>query len=117
MKILILNENNEEIEQLQEGLDGQDYQVIVTQDSDEVKDLITDEKPQILIADFHHPGFGGLDLVNHLLASDYFEYPYILFLVERDEEKQVVDSLGPIPGDFLFRPLALQELSHGGTIR
>ncbi len=109
MKVLILETEEKQLDVIRTGLNGQDYDVIQLDSGSGAIDNFKEMGPGIIIADFDKPGFSGLDLINNLLAADLDEYPYVIFLVKKDAEKYVIDALGPIPGDFLVRPINIEE--------
>ena len=110
MKVLIIDNDLDEINLIQEGLDGQDFEVFDADDREDAIDKLRENTPEIILADFNMPEFGGMDLINNLLAADVEIYPYIIFITEKNSEKEVIEVLGPIPGDFLFRPTDEAEL-------
>lgn len=65
---------------------------------------------ELIVADFNHDAINGYELINLLLSSDLDQYPYILFIIEPEQKLAVVDSLGPIAGDFLCLPYDAQSL-------
>jgi diguanylate cyclase (GGDEF)-like protein len=110
VKVLIIDKDPDEINLIQEGLNGQDFEVFDADDREDAIAKLKENTPEIILADFDMPEFGGVDLINNLLAADVEIYPYIIFITEKNSEKQVIEALGPIPGDFLFRPAEEAEL-------
>lgn len=64
----------------------------------------------IVIAPYDQEGQDGIDLINAILAADLPEHPYIIFIADEARRKVVIDSLGPIPGDFVLTPVVEDEL-------
>ena len=103
MKVLLFIKNKKQREKVSGFLEGQDYDLIETDDRSEVLEYLKDTKPQLVISDFEMKG-GGNDLVNQMLGIDLESYPFMLFLTSRDAEPRVIESLGPISGDFIVKP-------------
>lgn len=110
MKVLLLDKDKKRLKMLVDSLGDQDFNIVVEKDGKEVmKHLLDDSPPELIISDFELPG-GGIDLVNNILTLNRDQYPYVLFVTEEEEESYAIDSLGPIPGDFLVKPLNKREL-------
>lgn len=65
---------------------------------------------QLILAPYELQDGDGVALINALLATDLPAYPYILFTTDEGRRKNVIDSLGPIPGDFVLEPILEEEL-------
>ncbi len=109
MKVLLLDKDKKRLKTLVDTLGNQDFNIVVEKDGKEVLKHLLDDPPELIISDFELPG-GGIDLVNTILTLTRDQYPYVLFMTEEEEENYAVDSLGPIPGDFLVKPLIKREL-------
>ena len=109
MNVLLLDKDKKRLKTLVDTLGDQDFNIVVEKDGKEVMKHLLDDPPELIISDFELPG-GGIDLVNNILTLTKDQYPYVLFLTEEEEENYAVDSLGPIPGDFLLKPLKKREL-------
>lgn len=110
MKVLILVADEKERSLIKAGLDGLDLELVETQGEVDIPAVVDQYGNSVIIADFSDDPNGGWELVNHILASTLEEYPFIIFMVEKEQEKQAIDCLGPIPGDYLLRPLDEGEL-------
>lgn len=109
MRVLLLDKDKKRLKMLVDGLGDQDFNIVVEKDGKEVMKHLLDDPPELIISDFELPG-GGIDLVNNILTLNRDQYPYVLFMTEEEEESYAIDSLGPIPGDFLVKPLKKREL-------
>jgi diguanylate cyclase (GGDEF)-like protein len=65
---------------------------------------------RVVVAPYEGADLDGMTLINSLLAMDIQAYPYILFLIEDDSYQRVLDSLGPIPGDYLMAPFTQEAI-------
>lgn len=110
MNILILEPDSGLRQHFRQWVKDTQHEVIDVGDGWKALEVIERESVQVVLADFHMPGFGGSDLVSEILASDLAAYPYIIFMIDELDQQQAVDCLGPIPGDYLIKPLAQQDL-------
>lgn len=109
MKVLVYEEENSRIGLLRDSLYQEDYDVIFARNGDALFGSLEDEVPDLVVSNFELPK-GGYELVNAILARAQRPFPYVLFLTEKENEKYVVDCLGPIPGDFVSLPLREEAL-------
>lgn len=109
MKVLVYEEDESRIEQLKDILNQEDYDVVLARNGDALFGFLEDEVPDLVVSNFGLPK-GGYELVNAILARVQHPFPYVLFLTEKENEKYVVDCLGPIPGDFVSLPLREEAL-------
>jgi diguanylate cyclase (GGDEF)-like protein len=109
VKVLLYSDDESQIKLVSELLNGDDYNLLVEQDSASLFGHLKVEPPELIISNFDLPN-GGIDLVNSILALTQAPFPYMLFLTEEFSEKYAVDCLGPIPGDFVVKPLRQLEL-------
>ncbi|MBI3158588.1 MAG: diguanylate cyclase [Chloroflexi bacterium] len=119
MKILIFDPDAEARAFLKKILAQHEYEVLETAEADDVVERLKaseDEPVRILIAAFDQPEMDGMELINHLLAGDLEIYPYIIFVADEARRKNVIDSLGPIPGDFVLSPVVEEDLLSRMTI-
>jgi diguanylate cyclase (GGDEF)-like protein len=113
--VLLFDHDAGQINLAQECLDESDYQLTVVNDPAVLAGVLKDEPPELVISNFDLEG-GGVDLVNSLLALQRPPFPYVLFLTDEKNEKFAVDCLGPIPGDFLVKPIREQEFRARVTV-
>jgi diguanylate cyclase (GGDEF)-like protein len=119
LNILIFDPDEEQRAFLKRSLAQHEYEVREAATADELMEGLkgVDGEPvRILIASFDQSEIEGVDLINHLLAGDLSVYPYIIFIADEARRKNVIDSLGPIPGDFVISPIVEEELLARMTI-
>lgn len=111
MKVLLYDTFEDQIGLVREILNKDDYDLVVEGDASSLYGhLKTESVPEMIISNFDLPS-GGIDLVNAILAVQTPPFPYVLFLTEEFSEKFAVDCLGPIPGDFIVKPMREPELA------
>ncbi|MEN8240901.1 MAG: diguanylate cyclase [Chloroflexota bacterium] len=109
MKVFLFNNDKKQHDLVKETLNDQDYELIAESDLEKLVEHFKEESPELIISDFEFKD-GGIDLVNQVLAHLQPPFPYILFITESQAESYAVDCLGPIPGDFVSKPIREEEL-------
>ena len=119
MKILVIDSDKKQLKEVIDLLETQELETVTANKQKEIiKHLNTDDDPaQIILAEFDMPKFDGFDLINSILAADLKSFPYIIFLIIEEAHQRAVDTLGPIPGDFLVRPYSPNELKAHSTFQ
>lgn len=109
LKVFLFNSEEEQQELLKEILNQQDYEIVIEDQLSNLVEHFGEATPELIISDFESMG-GGIDLVNELLANIQPPFPYVLFITESQAESYAIDCLGPIPGDFVSKPIRAEEL-------
>ncbi|TAK11528.1 MAG: diguanylate cyclase [Anaerolineae bacterium] len=112
MKILIFHPDADQRAFLTKCLSQGEFDLVQSTTADETMTAlhIEDDPVRIVIAPYEHGAVDGVELINSLLAADLPTYPYIIFISDEARRKNVIDSLGPIPGDFVLNPVVEDEL-------
>jgi diguanylate cyclase (GGDEF)-like protein len=110
VKVLIVDQDQVERKFLKDNLGEQDFEILMERNGDGVFKHFGDDYPELIISDFSTPK-GGIDLINNILKLEKELFPYVIFITEEHGEKYAIDSLGPIPGDFLHKPIKTEELN------
>jgi diguanylate cyclase (GGDEF)-like protein len=110
MKVLIVDADKKQRKFLKDYLGDHDFEILMEKNGNAVMKHFEGDHPELIISDFSTPG-GGIDLINHILKLERDLYPYVIFITEEQGEKYAIDSLGPIPGDLLHKPIKTEELS------
>jgi diguanylate cyclase (GGDEF)-like protein len=109
VKVLLVDNDKKQRKFLKGNLGDQDYEVLMENDGKSVMKYLEADSPELIISNIDTPG-GGIDLVNNILKMEKERFPYVIFITEEQGEKHAIDSLGPIPGDFLHKPIKIDEL-------
>jgi len=110
VKVLIVGQDKEQRKFLKDNLGDEDFDILMEKDGKGVMKHLEGDSPELIISDFSTPN-GGIDLVNNILKLEKDLIPYVIFITEEQGEKYAIDSLGPIPGDFLHKPIKKEELT------
>lgn len=115
MKVLLYETEEDHIKLMQEHLNQEDYDLVIEQEDKNLLNHFESDLPDMIIANFDLP-LGGIELVNNILAMLKPPFPYIIFLTDPESEQYAVDCLGPIPGDFVSKPIRNEELHARITV-
>jgi len=115
VKVLVFENVEDHINLLKNFLNRVDYDLIIEQDDQNILTHFEGQLPELIISNFDLPQ-GGLKLVNNMLAALKPPFPYVLFLTDPHSEQFAVDCLGPIPGDFVAKPVRMEELRARITV-
>lgn len=110
MKLLIVDHDQAQRKFLKENLEEQDFEILMEGDGNDVMRHLEDAPPELIISNFSTPN-GGIELINNILKLEKELFPYVIFVTEEHGEKYAIDSLGPIPGDFLYKPIKTEQLN------
>lgn len=110
MNVLILSQDTKKLDFLGKIIESQEFAYHSLEVEDGIQEDINLNSADIIVADFEEKDFGSMNLVNRILASDIDFYPYVIFITAPGGEGSIIDTLGPIPGDFLVGPVKEQEL-------
>ncbi len=112
MKVLLFDPDSKRRAHLRACLAQGEYEIAESESAaDALAQINYAEDPvHIILAPYDLKEMDGISLINHVLATDLPAYPYILFITDENRRKNVIDSLGPIPGDFVLDPIVDEEL-------
>ncbi|HKJ28473.1 MAG TPA: diguanylate cyclase [Anaerolineales bacterium] len=115
MKVLLYETDETIINLLREHLNQEDYDLLIEKDESNLLQHFEKDLPDMVISNFDLP-LGGIELVNNILALLKPPFPYVIFLTNPESEQYAVDCLGPIPGDFVSKPIRSEELHARITV-
>jgi len=110
VKLLIVDHDQAQRKFLKENLAEQDFEILMEGDGNDVMRHLEDTPPELIISNFSTPN-GGIELINNILKLEKELFPYVIFITEEHGEKYAIDSLGPIPGDFIYKPIKTEQLN------
>lgn len=110
MKAIILSRDFNDIRLIRLALSNQDVQVLNVDNQEAVYSLLKENNDLVLFAEYDHPSLNGLELINHLLALQIPLFPFIVFITEKGQGERVLESLGPVPGDVIHKPLDRKDV-------
>lgn len=105
MRILILENDEEQLKFVRENISSDDFEIIEVEDVPEALKILQKTQVEILISEFERPEYNALDLVNKILSTNIEKYPFIILITEEETQNEAVDCLGPISGDYIIKPM------------
>ncbi len=108
MRILIVEDETKVARALQEGLEREQYEVVVARTGEEGFYLVSAEEFDLVILDLMLPGRGGLQVLSTLRKRELVTP--VLILTARDAVEDRVQGLDCGADDYLVKPFAFPEL-------
>ena len=108
MRILVVEDEAKVARALQEGLEREEYQVVVARTGEEGFYLVSAEEFDLVILDLMLPGRDGLEVLSTLRKRGLVTR--ILILTARDAIEDRVQGLDRGADDYLVKPFAFPEL-------
>jgi two-component system KDP operon response regulator KdpE len=106
-KVLIVDDEVGIRRFLRVSLTGAGHRVLEAADGIEALQLISQERPELVVLDLGLPGIGGVDVIRQV--REWSDLPIIVLSV-RDREKDKVEALDAGADDYLTKPFGLAEL-------
>ena len=109
-KILIADDNPDNVELLRKRLNSQGYETVAAFDGEEALQVVTRENPDLLILDIMMPKLDGYEVLRRLKQiEEYRDLPVIL-LTARKEIPDKIKGLDIGADDYITKPFNPQEL-------
>lgn len=109
IKVLLVEDELSLVTMLSYNLEAEGYQVVVSENGDEVEQLVEEEKPDIILLDWMLPGVSGIELCRRLRVSKKTRLIPIIMLTAKGEEADKVRGLVTGADDYIVKPFSLPE--------
>jgi two-component system KDP operon response regulator KdpE len=106
-RILVVDDEVEIIRVLRRSLTAQGYQVYTTGRGEEVQEMLTHYRPDLLLLDLGLPDLNGLDVCRQIRTVS--QVPIIVLSV-KDSEYDKVQALEQGADDYIAKPFGIQEV-------
>ncbi len=107
-KILIAEDQAEIVNFLKQGLEEEDYQVIVAKDGEEALEMALNHHIDLILLDWMMPKLKGIEVCKKLRAEHF--KPPIIFLTAKDTIEDTIDGLKSGANDYVKKPFNFDEL-------
>lgn len=107
VKILVIDDDPKVSWILSEGLSDK-YEFVSARDGLEGLQMVTTEKPDMILLDIKMPGMSGLEVLEKLNKID--ERPEVIMISGHGETNYVVDSIRLGAAEFINKPFDVQEV-------
>lgn len=109
-KIVIVEDELDILEVLVYNLEREGFEVLSTDHGTKGLELITTQKPDLVVLDLMLPGMDGLEICQKVRANDSVAATPIIMLTAKSEESDVVLGLGLGADDYLSKPFSPKVL-------
>ena len=110
MRILIADDEQNQLELLSFNLKQDGYEVIIATNGQDVLDIVADQLPDLIILDWMMPEISGIDVCRHLRSSKETRSIPIIMLSARGEESDRTLGLDVGADDYMTKPFSPREL-------
>ena len=110
-KLMLVEDAKPIREMLRFALERDNYQVLEADCADMAREILSREKPDLIIVDWMMPNESGVEFVRKLRNNDIYRNIPILMLTARVDEEDIVKGLDAGADDYLTKPVAIKELS------
>ncbi|RRO12523.1 response regulator transcription factor [Flavobacteriaceae bacterium 14752] len=107
-QILIAEDQVEILNFLKQGLQEEDYQVIVAKDGEEALKIALNNNVDLVLLDWMMPKLKGIEVCKKLRAEHF--KPPIIFLTAKDTIEDTIDGLKSGANDYVKKPFNFDEL-------
>ena len=109
-KILIVEDEQDTQYILNKLLSKNGYDVLVANNGQEALEVLKQDKPKAIVADWTMPVMDGIELCNIVKNNEDYKHIYYIILTARTSLKDRVKGLDVGADDFLLKPIENQEL-------
>ncbi len=110
MKILIADDEPENLYLISFVLSNRGYQVFQASNGKQAWELIEKENIPLVLTDWMMPMMDGVELVRRIRSADFPYYTYIILMTARNTKRDEVDGLEAGADDYLAKPYDADEL-------
>jgi len=107
-KLLAIDDDPQSLELIAEALEGQDVEVLQSQDPEEGFRLFLTARPRIVLLDFVMPKVTGMQLLERMLVAD--PGANIILITGHYSTESAIEAIQKGASDYLTKPVDLQRL-------
>lgn len=108
MKILVVEDEIGIANFLKQGLEEENYEVLVANDGEKGLDLALKNKPDLILLDWMLPKMTGLEVCRNIRKKEA-KTP-IIFLTAKDTVQETIEGLKAGANDYIKKPFSFEEL-------
>lgn len=109
-KILVVEDEPNQVELIEFNLNSEGYEVVVTRDGEEALNLAEEENPDLILLDWMLPKVSGIEVCRQLRRSKMTREIPIVMLTARSEESDKIRGLDIGADDYITKPYSIKEL-------
>jgi len=109
-KILVVEDEPNQVELIEFNLNSEGYEVVVARDGEEALNLAEEENPDLILLDWMLPKVSGIEVCRQLRRSKISCEIPIVMLTARSEESDKIRGLDIGADDYITKPYSIKEL-------
>jgi len=109
-KILIVDDEKDIVELLRFNLEKNGYETLTAEDGQTALDIITKEKPDLVLLDWMLPKINGLDVCKQIKNNPSTQQIIVFMVTAKGEEFDKVLALELGADDYICKPFSIREL-------
>ena len=109
-KILVVEDEPNQVELIEFNLNSEGYEVVVARDGEEALNLAEEENPDLILLDWMLPKVSGIEVCRQLRRSKMTREIPIVMLTARSEESDTMRGLDIGADDYITKPYSIKEL-------
>ena len=109
-KILVVEDEPNQVELIEFNLNSEGYEVVVARDGEEALNLAEEENPDLILLDWMLPKVSGIEVCRQLRRSKMTREIPIVMLTARSEDSDKIRGLDIGADDYITKPYSIKEL-------
>ena len=109
-KILVVEDEPNQVELIEFNLNSEGYEVVVARDGEEALNLAEEENPDLILLDWMLPKVSGIEVCRQLRRSKMTREIPIVMLTARSEESDKLRGRDIGADDYITKPYSIKEL-------
>ena len=110
-KILVVDDNPDNVDLLTQYLSGLDYEIIPAYDGQEALLSVEREDVDLILLDVMMPGMSGFEVCRRLKANEGTDFIPIVLVTVRDDTRSKLEGFAAGADDYITKPFDIEELS------
>ena len=110
-KILVVDDNPDNVDLLTQYLSGLDYEIIPAYDGQEALLSVEREDVDLILLDVMLPGMSGFEVCRRLKANEGTDFIPIVLVTVRDDTRSKLEGFATGADDYITKPFDIEELS------
>jgi diguanylate cyclase (GGDEF)-like protein len=110
-RILVVDDNPDNVDLLTQYLSGLGYEVIPAYDGDEALMAVAREKVDLILLDVMMPRISGYEVCRRLKSADPTTFVPVVLVTVRDDTQSKLEGFAAGADDYITKPFDIEELS------
>ena len=111
-KILIADDEHKIVMTLEYAFRRAGYQIFIARDGHEVLELLSNEKPDLILLDVMMPNLDGFSTIEEIKKKKEYDHIKIIFLSAKTGEKDIIKGLELGADAYITKPYSIKKLQE-----